>query len=44
MHALWTKWNQHNKPDLWGAPDKPYQYADYEWLKGTQHYPPNLER
>ncbi|MFW2386025.1 MAG: sulfatase-like hydrolase/transferase [Akkermansiaceae bacterium] len=38
LRAHWIKWNQHNKPDLWGAPDKPYQYADYEWLKGTQHY------
>ena len=38
MVARWDEWNQGNAPDLWGAPDKPYQYADYEWLKGTQHY------
>lgn len=25
-------------PDLWGTPEKAYQYADYEWLKGSQHY------
>lgn len=38
MLALWKKWDQGNKPDLWGKANKPYQYADYEWLKGSQHY------
>ena len=38
MLARWDEWNKGNAPDLWGAPEKPYQYAEYEWLKGTQHY------
>ncbi|MEJ6570078.1 MAG: sulfatase-like hydrolase/transferase, partial [Akkermansiaceae bacterium] len=38
MLALWKEWDKNNKPDLWGKPKKPYQFADYEWLKGTQHY------
>ncbi|MEI6890797.1 MAG: sulfatase [Pontiella sp.] len=38
MLARWTAWNKGNKPDLWGESKKSYQYADYEWLKGSQHY------
>ncbi|MDB4644056.1 sulfatase-like hydrolase/transferase [bacterium] len=41
MLVLWNEWDKHNKPDLWGKPKKPYQFADYEWLKGTQHYRTN---
>ena len=38
MLARWQEWNNGNRPDLWGAPREAYQYADYEWLKGSQHY------
>ena len=39
MRARWIEWNQGNAPDLWQPPDKhAYQYADYDWLKGSQHY------
>ncbi|MFC1762077.1 sulfatase-like hydrolase/transferase [Planctomycetota bacterium] len=38
MLACWKEWNKGNKPDLWGIPKEAYQYADYEWLKGSQHY------
>ena len=43
MSTLWRKWNERNKPDLWGTPTKPYQYANFDWLKGTQHYRENPE-
>ena len=39
MLARWQEWNKGNKPDLWEIPEKnAFQYADYEWLKGSQHY------
>lgn len=39
MRARWIEWNQGNAPDLWQAPDKQaYQYADYDWLQGSQHF------
>ena len=39
MLARWKEWNKGNAPDLWKTPEKnAYQYADYEWLKGSQHY------
>lgn len=39
MHDRWVEWNKGNAPDLWEAPDKDaYQYADYDWLIGSQHY------
>ena len=39
MLARWKEWNKGNKPDLWEIPEKTaYQYASYEWLKGSQHY------
>lgn len=43
MLAQWQKWNKSNQPPLWGGsrntPAKDaWQYADYEWLKGTPHY------
>ena len=45
MRARWLKWNEGNAPDLWTTPPKnAYQYADYEWLKGSQHYRPNSNR
>ena len=43
MLAHWKKWNESNQPPLWGGtrnrlPKDAWQYADYEWLKGTPHY------
>jgi len=43
MLARWMVWNESNRPPLWvgskSRQDKNnYQYADYEWLKGTPHY------
>lgn len=39
MLARWKEWNQDSQPDLWkGNVKGKYQYADYDWLKGTQHY------
>ncbi|WP_435896174.1 sulfatase [Oceaniferula spumae] len=39
MLDRWKKWDKDRKPDLWKGKGKGnYQYADYEWLKGTQHY------
>ena len=38
MLARWEEWNQGNQPAFWGKPEKDYQYAHYEWLKGSQHY------
>ncbi|TWT81741.1 Arylsulfatase [Planctomycetes bacterium CA13] len=42
MLALWKTWNESNSPPLWkkgtGGGEDDYQYADYEWLKGTPHY------
>ena len=43
MLALWKTWNESNSPPLWknhtGSGGKnDFQYADYEWLKGTLHY------
>ena len=39
MLERWDEWNKGNAPDLWKTPKKnAYQYADYEWLKGSQHY------
>ena len=45
MLEQWKTWNESNQPPLWGdGRNKPakddYQYADYEWLKGTPHYKP----
>ena len=46
MLARWKTWNESNQPPLWsGGRPRPtkdaYQYADYEWLKGTPHYKAN---
>ncbi|WP_372847212.1 sulfatase [Pontiella sp.] len=42
MRARWMAWNKNNAPDLWQTPpNNVYQYADYEWLKGSQHYQSN---
>lgn len=43
MLAQWKRWNESNQPPLWGGtnnrlPKDAWQYADYEWLKGTPHY------
>ncbi|MDP0492664.1 MAG: sulfatase-like hydrolase/transferase [Verrucomicrobiota bacterium JB023] len=38
MLTRWRKWNENNPPALWGPPQKPYQYASYDWLQGSQHY------
>ena len=44
MLARWKEWNKGNAPDLWGAPEKnAFQYADYEWLKGSHHYKAKLK-
>lgn len=38
----WKAWDEaNNVPDLWkkkGRASLLYQYADYDWLKGSQHY------
>lgn len=39
MLTRWLEWNKGNTPDLWKTPDPDsYQYADYDWLMGSQHY------
>lgn len=43
MLTEWKQWNESNKPPLWSLSKSrkktnEYQYADYEWLKGTPHY------
>jgi arylsulfatase A-like enzyme len=39
MLAQWEQWNESNPEPLWkGGGGGRYQYADYEWLKGSQHY------
>lgn len=40
MLTQWKVWNESNQPPLWGGNRgrNSYQYADYEWLKGTPHY------
>ncbi len=48
MLAQWKKWNESNQPPLWDAgksrqAKNAYQYADYEWLKGTPHYRANAD-
>ena len=37
MLAQWKEWDKESKPDLW-AGSRTYQYASYDWLKGSQHY------
>ena len=42
MLAQWKEWNQSSQAPLWNGKSrklkKDFQYADYEWLKGTPHY------
>lgn len=39
LHAQWKEWDQSSQRPLWGRAGKSeYQYADYEWLKGSPHY------
>ena len=43
MLTRWKKWDEINQPELW-KPKKQkggFQYADYQWLKGSQHYKPD---
>ncbi|MFG0287529.1 MAG: sulfatase-like hydrolase/transferase [Rhodopirellula sp. JB044] len=44
MLAKWKSWNESNEPPLWNPNQQSrnqYQYADYEWLRGTPHYQPD---
>lgn len=38
MLARWKEWAEGRQPELWGKSRGSFQYADYEWLKGSQHY------
>ena len=38
MLARWKEWAKGCKPELWGKTQDSFQYADYEWLKDSQHY------
>ncbi|WP_442506770.1 hypothetical protein SH528x_005636 [Novipirellula sp. SH528] len=39
LHAQWREWDKASKPPLWSRSSKgEYQFADYEWLKGSPHY------
>jgi arylsulfatase A-like enzyme len=41
MLSQWKEWDRaSNKPELWtpGKDKNAFQYADYEWLKGSPHY------
>jgi len=39
MMAGWNEWDKMSKPPLWKSSRRnEYQYADYEWLKGSPHY------
>ena len=37
MRVRWEAWNRGSRPPLW-KDGRAFQYADYEWLKGSQHY------
>ena len=43
MLAEWSEWNKGNKAPLW-TKSKNVQYADYDWLKGSQHYKAKPEK
>jgi arylsulfatase A-like enzyme len=42
MFAAWVEWDDSNPETLWITPKQEdwykYQYANYEWLKGSNHY------
>lgn len=38
MLARWKQWAKGCQPELWKKTRGSFQYADYEWLKGSQHY------
>ena len=39
MLEKWNEWDKAtSKPDLWTGKKNAFQYADYDWLKGSQHY------
>ncbi|MCM2370394.1 sulfatase-like hydrolase/transferase [Aporhodopirellula aestuarii] len=38
MLSRWKEWTKNAQPELWEKSHGEYQYADYEWLKGSQHY------
>ncbi|SMP38949.1 Arylsulfatase A [Neorhodopirellula lusitana] len=38
MLTRWREWAKGAKPELWKKSRGSFQYADYEWLKGSQHY------
>ncbi len=47
MLTRWKQWAKARKPDLWkpvGKNAAKFQYADYEWLKGSPHYRPKGDR
>lgn len=45
MLVEWRYWNQSNRPTLWTNGNKgDFQYAEYEWLKGTPNYKPATEK
>ncbi|VGO11771.1 Arylsulfatase [Pontiella desulfatans] len=37
MKARWLEWDKDKQPPLWTG-GKNIQYADYDWLKDSQHY------
>ena len=39
MLADWNAWDEAtSQPGLWTGKKNAFQYADYDWLKGSQHY------
>ncbi|MBB3207916.1 arylsulfatase A-like enzyme [Rhodopirellula rubra] len=38
MLSQWKEWARQAQPELWKKSRGEFQYADYEWLKGGQHY------
>lgn len=39
LYAQWKEWDKMSQAPLWTNPNKgKYQYADYDWLKGSPHY------
>ncbi|WP_044253977.1 sulfatase-like hydrolase/transferase [Rhodopirellula sp. SWK7] len=38
MLSQWKEWARQAQPELWKKSRGEFQYADYEWLKGSQHY------
>ncbi len=38
MLNQWKEWDKASQPDLWTTTKGDFQFADYDWLKGSQHY------